>query len=85
MNSNLSYNTNVAYSHPPPQMGQCLWDMLINWTLSQSEAGPNLSDVAMAVSLHEVLVQSGNSRHTVIGQHLNTLLQNQSMLCILHD
>lgn len=65
-------------------MGQCLWDMLINWTLSQSEAGPNLSDVAMAVSLHEVLVQSGNSRHTV-GQHLNTLLQNQSMLCILHD
>lgn len=66
-------------------MGQCLWDMLINWTLSQSEDGPNLSDVAMAVSLHEVLVQSGNSRHTVIGQHLNTLLQNQSMLCILHD
>lgn len=69
----------------PPQMGQSLWDMLINWTLSQKEAGPNLSDVAMAVSLHEVLVQSGNSRHTVIGQHLNTLLQNQSMLCILHD
>lgn len=46
--------------------------------LSQSEAVPNLSDVAVAMSLHEVLIQVRYSGHTIVRQQLNTPLENQS-------
>lgn len=46
--------------------------------LSQNEAVPNLSDVAVAMFLHEVLIQVRYSGHTIVRQQLNTLLENQS-------
>lgn len=47
--------------------------------LSQSEAVPDLSNVAVAMSLHEVLIQVHYSRHTVVRQQLNTHLENESI------
>lgn len=47
--------------------------------LSQSEAVPDLSNVAVAMSLHEVLIQVRYSRHTVVRQQLNTHLENESI------
>lgn len=54
-------------------------EAVLRMRLSKSEAVPNLSDVAVAMSLHEVLIQVRYSRHTVVRQQLNTHLENQSI------